>query len=109
MSEHPLVVLADAVLGLGGAGMELAERPYGRGAFLRVWLPDDASTYTVRRLAVEAGLHPEPAVGHLAHIAATTYDGYQVVIPVPGAMLSSVRVAIAQARELAPEPRELNP
>jgi len=97
--EHPLVTLSRVVREVGGEGLEIYQRPFGRGAGLRVWVPNDG----VARLLAEAdriGVGSLPPVPHLSWGGSVDYDGSQIVFEVSVEMVRSGQAAL-HANELA--------
>lgn len=105
--EHPVLRLARLVNDHGGAGMEWRERPFDRGAEIRVWLPDLTGASVVFNEARWGGLHPEEPVPHLEHAGSVSYDGYQIAVTIPLALVASARDLMARGLPAGPAPREL--
>lgn len=89
--EHPLLRLARLVREHGGEGMEWRERPFGRGAEVRVWLPDLTGALVVYNEARWGGLGPEEPVPHLDHAGSVRHRGFQVAVTIPLEMVASAR------------------
>lgn len=112
MAEHPLARVARIVSDEHGELMEFRERPFGRGAEIRLWLPSLTAVGAVHHAARQGGMAPQQPVGHLDQLGATTYNGWQLTITIPVAMVASARDAMARALPAAPPglppgPREL--
>ncbi len=106
--EHPLLRLARLVQDHGGEGMEWRERPFGRGAEVRVWLPDLTGASVVFNEARWGGLAPEEPVPHLDHLGSTRYRGYQIAVTVPLEIVASAREVMARGLPTGTTPaREL--
>ena len=92
--EHPLLRLARLVRDHGGEGMEWRERPFGRGAEVRVWLPDLTGALVVYNEARWGGLGPEEPVPYLPDpysVRRSGADGWQVAVTIPLEMVASAR------------------
>lgn len=94
--EHPLLRLARLVRDHGGEGMEWRERPFDRGAEVRVWLPDLAGALVVYNEARWGGLSPEEPVPHLDGLASVRGRGFQVAVTIPLSMVASARALLAR-------------
>lgn len=102
-----LVELGELVLSLGGSGIEVQERPFNQGAYLRIWLPDEGAVNTLNMVTIVGGLRPTKAMRHLRDAFSTSYNGWQVVIPIPLTMIDEARAAAEEVRQLASNPKEL--
>lgn len=96
MADHPVVALARRMQELGGEGMEFRERPFGRGAEIRMWLPDPPAASAVAALARRTGMHAERPVPHLDHVGSVRYNGWQVVVSIPLGMVATARDLMAR-------------
>lgn len=89
--EHPVFRLARVVREHDGGGMEWRERPFGRGAEIRVWLPTLEAAVIVCGTAMRDGMTAESPMQHLDRAGSTDYRGWQVVISVPVDLMVSAR------------------
>lgn len=106
---HPLIAFANFVNEVGGDALEITPRPYSRGAYLRVWLPDEQTCVRAVMLVAGLGMNAEHYMPHLPDAGSLHYDGYQFVVTVPVAMIQSVRAKMAEAQSIVDAPREIGP
>ncbi|HUV10818.1 MAG TPA: hypothetical protein VMX12_07540 [Acidimicrobiia bacterium] len=96
MADHPLRQIADIVHAQGGEGMEMRTRPLGRGALLRVWVPDPRSVAMIGMVCSRHGLRDVQFMRHVTDGGA--HDGsVQMTIGIPEAMVADFQAAMKQA------------
>lgn len=102
---HPLAKIAGIVERYGGRGMEIRERPFGRGALLRVWMPNPESAVMIGLVCSNTGIREYEIMdsldlsGHDAESAQFTANGVQITITIPPAMVRSYQEIMNRINE----------